>query len=94
VSADRSTLNRTRQQPHVGRDPLFLLQQDDIAGYQAGCVDHCGLAVTQRGHPLRHVLGERLHRPLSLQLLHKRERCIENNHQHHGNPYRLAADRK
>ena len=87
-------LNRAGQQPHVGRDPLALLQQHDISRDQLNRLNHPRRAVAKNGGVLGHVPRQRLDRALGLQLLNERERRVQNDHEHHRDPDGLAADQE
>ena len=87
-------LDRARQQPHIGRDPLALLQQHDISRDQLNRLNHPRGAVANNGGALGHVPGQRLDRALSLQLLSERERRVQNDHEHDRDPDGLAADQE
>ena len=55
---------------------------------------HPRSTVAKNGGVLGHVPRQRLDRALSLQLLSERERRVQNNHEHHRDPDRLAADQE
>ena len=61
----RVDLERSRQQPSVGRDALTLGDQQDVARHEVARF-HEGASVAYHGGVLRQVLPERLDGPLGL----------------------------
>ncbi len=80
VSGDRSTSRRAGDQPRVGRQPVALRQQQQVAGHQLGGVDLAHLAVAAHAGPRRQELAQRLGRALGLALLGEREQRVEHDH--------------
>ena len=73
-------LERSGDQPRIGREPVALAEQDQVAGHEIRGGDLELLAVAPHPRHGREVLPQRFGGPLRLDLLEEGEEGIEHDH--------------